>query len=136
MGNAPNTDILCSNEKGTKFVHIQVKTFRPNDRTCSVGKKAERYYGDDFFWVLGGIPEPYPEDKEQTFKYFIIPSKEMSRNVQEIFEIWVNTPGMKGQKHDKETKIRALRLPSGSNLNGWDISPYLNRWDLIQDKLK
>ena len=26
MGNTPNTDILCSNTAGTKFVHIQVKT--------------------------------------------------------------------------------------------------------------
>jgi hypothetical protein len=28
MGNTPNTDILCSNSEGTKFLHIQVKTFR------------------------------------------------------------------------------------------------------------
>src|SRR5512143_367104 len=27
MGNTPNTDILCSNIDGTRFVHIQVKTF-------------------------------------------------------------------------------------------------------------
>ena len=26
LGNAANTDILCSNVAGTKFVHIQVKT--------------------------------------------------------------------------------------------------------------
>lgn len=42
MGNCPNTDILCSNKEGTKFVHIQVKTFRPSDKDCSVGLKAER----------------------------------------------------------------------------------------------
>jgi len=29
LGNTPNTDILCSNLEGTKFVHIQVKTFIP-----------------------------------------------------------------------------------------------------------
>jgi len=34
LGNTPNTDILCSNLEGTKFVHIQVKTFGPNDNTC------------------------------------------------------------------------------------------------------
>jgi hypothetical protein len=28
MGNTPNTDILCSNSEGTKFLYIQVKTFR------------------------------------------------------------------------------------------------------------
>jgi len=58
LGNTPNTDILCSNVEGTKFVHIQVKTFIPGRKTCSVGMKAEKNYGDTFFWVLGGIPEP------------------------------------------------------------------------------
>ena len=29
LGNTPNTDILCSNLEGTKFVHIQVETFVP-----------------------------------------------------------------------------------------------------------
>ena len=29
LGNTPNTDILCNNLEGTKFVHIQVKTFVP-----------------------------------------------------------------------------------------------------------
>src|SRR3989339_507430 len=49
MGNCPNTDVLCSNKEGTKFVHIQVKTFRPRDKDCSVGLKAEKIYGDNFF---------------------------------------------------------------------------------------
>jgi len=58
LGNTPNTDILCSNNDGTKFVHIQVKTYVPGIRTCSVGNKAEKYFGENFFWVLGGIPLP------------------------------------------------------------------------------
>ncbi len=29
LGNTPNTDILCSNRAGAKFVHIQVKIFVP-----------------------------------------------------------------------------------------------------------
>jgi hypothetical protein len=49
LGNTPNTDILCSNISGTRFVHIQVKTFVPGNRTCSVGLKAERNFGDNFF---------------------------------------------------------------------------------------
>lgn len=58
MGNCPNTDILCSNARGTHFVHVQVKTFVPGIRTCSVGRKSERYYGENFVWVLAGIPLP------------------------------------------------------------------------------
>jgi hypothetical protein len=49
LGNTPNTDILCSNIAGTRFVHIQVKTFIPGRRTCSLGMKAERDFGDSFF---------------------------------------------------------------------------------------
>ena len=45
MGNTPNTDILCSNEEGTKFVHIQVKTYEPGHKKVAVGKKAEKDYG-------------------------------------------------------------------------------------------
>lgn len=58
LGNCPNTDVLVSNKAGTKFAHVQVKTYRPGrDKTVSVGKKAELHYGSNFFWVLAGIPE-------------------------------------------------------------------------------
>ena len=45
MGNTPNTDILCSNEEGTKFVHIQVKTYVPGIKSVQVGKKSEKDFG-------------------------------------------------------------------------------------------
>src|SRR5204862_5563598 len=32
LGNTPNVDILCSNQQGTRFAHIQVKTFVPGNR--------------------------------------------------------------------------------------------------------
>ena len=53
LGNAANTDILCSNVAGTKFVHIQVKTYLPGNKTCSVGQKAEKEYQDNFFLGTG-----------------------------------------------------------------------------------
>ncbi|MBU2504950.1 MAG: hypothetical protein KKB89_04040 [Candidatus Omnitrophica bacterium] len=134
MGNCPNTDVLCSNKEGTKFVHIQVKTFRPRDKSCSVGLKAEKNYGDNFFWVLCGIPEP--GDKDQIFKYFIIPSTAMSRNVKKSFKLWKETPGSKGQVRSQNNKIRIAAIPPEKNLNGWDISPYLNNWQSIKDKLE
>ena len=63
LGNTPKTDILCSNLEGTKFVHIQVKTFVPSNKTFSVGKKAAKNYGHNVFWILGGIPRPSDEKK-------------------------------------------------------------------------
>ena len=49
LGNTKNTDVLCSNVDGTKFVHIQVKTYIPGTKTCNLGNKELKYYGDNFF---------------------------------------------------------------------------------------
>ena len=132
MGNCPNTDILCSNKEGTKFVHVQVKTFVPGNRTCSVGTKAEKFYGENFFWVLGGIPLP---KMDRQFEYYVIPAKEMAENVNKDYSKWLKTPGSKGQKHN-ENKVRTVQLPPNKSIFGWDISIYLNHWDLIEDKLR
>ena len=133
MGNCPNTDILCSNKAGTAFAHIQVKTFVPGNRTCSVGRKAERNFGKNFFWILGGIPKP---DSESEFIYYIIPSEDLSRNVLENHKIWSNTPGKKGQPHDSETTMRTVELPPYKQTNSWGLNKYKNRWDLIEKMLK
>lgn len=131
MGNTPNTDILCSNLEGTRFVHIQVKTFVPGNRTCSVGMKAEKFFGENFFWVLGGIPKPNTTD---SFEYFVIPASVVARNVTKAHRRWLKTPGAKGQPH-KDSKVRTIPLPPRRSVSGWDISEYLNRWDLIEKKL-
>ncbi|MEK6544399.1 MAG: hypothetical protein AABZ44_08205 [Elusimicrobiota bacterium] len=132
MGNTPNTDILCSNIEGTRFVHIQVKTFVPGNPTCSLGAKAEKYFGENFFWVLGGIPL---SGSKSNFEYFIIPAYDMSKNVLEAHSLWLKTPGKKGQSHN-QTTIRTVHLPPHKSLSGWDISGYRERWDLIDKKLK
>ena len=132
LGNTPNTDILCSNIEGTKFVHIQVKTFVPGNRTCSVGMKAEKDFGEYFFWVLGGIPKP---GSKSSFIYYIIPASEMSKNISERHRNWLETLGKKGQRHNEST-MRTLPLPPLKTFSGWDISEYRERWDLIEQKLK
>lgn len=131
LGNTPNVDVLCSNRAGTRFVHIQVKTFVPGNRTCSVGLKATRDFGPSFFWILAGIPGP---GSERPFEYYVIPSAELSRNVAAAHDLWLNTPGHQGQAH-RDSKVRTVHLPPGRSLIGWDISEYLNRWDLIEDKM-
>lgn len=127
LGNTPNTDILCSNKAGTRFVHIQVKTFIPGGKTCSVGLKAEKPFGKSFFWVLGGIPAPASTRK---FEYYVIPSAIMAKNVAATHRKWLGTPGMKGQKH-KDNPVRAVCLPPHKDSINWDITEYRDRWDLI-----
>ncbi len=131
LGNTPNVDILCSNQKGTRFAHIQVKTFVPGNRTCSVGVKAMRNVGPTFFWVLGGIPTP---ESDRPFEYYIIPSEVMAKNVSEAHERWLSTPGKKGQAH-KDNTVRIVDLPPHKSITGWDISQYRDRWDLIEKVL-
>ena len=135
LGNTPNTDILCSNLEGTKFVHIQVKTFVPTNKTCSVGIKAEKNYGENFFWILGGIPRP--EDIDSDFVYYIIPSTVISENIKRIYFNWMSTPARDGSQHN-ETTMRAVDIPPHKirqeNLQ-WDITLFKNRWDLIAEKL-
>ena len=131
LGNTPNTDILCSNIAGTKFVHIQVKTFVPGNRTCSVGLKAEKDFGRNFFWVLGGVPKP---GQDAGFDYYIIPSSVMAKNVVKAHQLWLETPGKTGQPH-KENKVRTVHLPPIKSFSGWNISRYRGRWGFIESKL-
>lgn len=132
LGNTPNTDILCSNLEGTKFVHIQVKTFVPGGKTCSVGMKSEKDFGKNFFWVLGGIPAPESSDN---FVYYVIPSPIMAREISKAHLVWLGTLGKHGQKHN-DNAIRTVNLPPHKAITGWDVSEYENRWDLIEEKLK
>ena len=131
-GNCPNTDILCSNLQGSRSVHIEVKTFRPDDKTCSVGKKAEIYNGRSFFWVLVGLPEKQSDEQP---KYYIIPSRRMARHVKQSYELWLKAAGIDGAVHDPANKIRTVALPPRRCRDHWSIRRYLNRWDLIEKKL-
>jgi len=132
LGNTPNVDVLCSNTAGTRFVHIQVKTFVPGNRTCSVGMKACEDFGPLFFWVLAGIPTP---ECSRAFEYYIIPSRDMALNVSKAHDLWLKTPGAKGQAH-RDSKVRTVHLPPGKSFSGWDISQYLNKWELIEGRMR
>jgi hypothetical protein len=129
LGNCPNTDILVSNTAGDRFCHVQVKTFVPGIKTVSVGKKAEKDFGSSFFWIIAGIPTP---ESNGEFVYYIVPSKVISKAVRADFERWVATPGKKGQQHNADMTLRALRLPQARRPEDLDLSPYENRWDLIE----
>lgn len=129
LGNCPNTDVLVSNKAGTRFAHVQVKTYRPGrDKTVSVGTKAERDYGPAFFWVLAGIPEL---ESTAGWEYYVVPSSEFSKIVVANHRLWMDTPGMKGQAHN-ESKVRAVAVPPAKTpYTVHSIESYLNRWDLI-----
>jgi len=128
MGNCPNTDILVSNAAGTKFCHVQVKTFVPGNRTVSVGMKSERNFGPLFFWVLAGIPVP---DSGRDFEFYVVPSADMAQGVSQSFKLWAATLGVKGQPHDPTTKVRTIHLPPRVERSGFNLEPYRDGWDRI-----
>src|SRR3954452_4051748 len=111
LGNTPNTDVLCSNRAGTRFVHIQVKTFVPGTKTCSVGLKAERHFGESFFWILAGIPEP---GSSLPFQYYVIPCSDMAANVSSHHRRWLHEPGKMGQQRN-DSKVRAVAVAPGAS---------------------
>lgn len=131
MGNTPNTDVLCSNRAGTKFVHIQVKTFVPGSMTCSVGRKAELDSGPNFFWVLGGIPLP---DSIHPFEYFIIPSADMALNVREYHARWLSGIGKNGRVR-QDSAVRAVGVGPKVYDYFWNVEAYRGRWDFIVKQL-
>ncbi len=132
MGNTPNTDILVSNNAGTKFVHVQVKTYVPGNKAVTVGSKAEKLYGDRFIWILAGIPL---KDSQEKFEYFIIPSDQIAKNVTECHRNWLAAEGRNGRPH-KDSNIRTIQLPPLTCFNGWEISKYKNNWNLIEELLE
>lgn len=138
MGNTPNTDILCSNEEGTKFVHIQVKAYVPGNATVTVGKKAEKNYGNQFVWVLAGVPK---ENMSADFEYYIIPSEVMSKEVTEDHRKWrassniVSESNKDGNSRESDS-VRTVHIPPKACYAGWRIDEYKNRWDIIKQLLK
>jgi hypothetical protein len=134
QGNTPITDILCSNAESTKFIHIQVKTYRPGDQKVLVGEKAEKNYGKNFIWILAGIPEP---NQVSDFEYYVVPSSIMSKKVKEDTDNYMKSPAVK-VKEKKSTSMRTVFLHQNKRKNDLDkdiwVSKYLNNWEII-DKL-
>ena len=132
MGNTPNTDILCSNAEGTKFVHIQVKTYVPGNKTVTVGVKAEKNFGANFIWVLAGIPSA---NSTADFEYYVIPSLEVSTNVSKAHQMWLSEFSKDGSVR-QDGSVRTINIPPSASYSGWRIDEYKNRWDIIETLLE
>ena len=133
LGNTPNTDVLCSNAEGTKFVHIQVKTFVPKkSKSVAVGRKAEKPYGHNFIWILVGLPEAN-QDLDQLI-FYIIPAEEMSKNIMIDHNRHMSTLKKNGDPH-LDSGMRIVSLPPRKSPHGWCILKYKNRWDTIESLL-
>ncbi len=127
----PDADILCFNKERTQFAKLIVKTFKPGDKSCVVGVRSEKYYANDYFWVLAGVPMPGIEEEPE---YYIIPNNVMVENAQKYHRLWVETPGKHGQPH-KDTVVRVVLLPPSTSPFYWDVEKYLGKWEFIDQVL-
>ena len=129
LGNAPHVDVLCSNECGTKFVFVQVKSFHLECKSCTVGTKAENPYADNFFWVIVGLSD-VPDARDE---FFVVPASDMAKNVTLLHKRWLAAVGRNGQRHN-DNNIRKVCI--GNRNYEYDISTWKNRWGLIERCLK
>lgn len=109
---APNMDILVTNEKSDKLCAIQVKTRRDigGDKGWHMQPKHETMVARDLFYVFVDVGKK-PSDKTICH---ILPSQVVADCLQQCHQVWLDTPGRKGQPH-KDSKVRRL-LPDYSHI--------------------
>ena len=120
LRNTKGVDILCSNSDTSKTIGVQVKTNKGKNKSWMLGKKAEKYYADNLFYVFVNL-----NNNEKTPDYHIVQSKIVADTVRISHEEWLMTPGRNGRPH-KDNPMRKFNDKEGT---------YLDRWDLIDEEL-
>jgi len=116
LRNTKGVDILCSSDDVTRQFGIQVKTNRRSNREWVLNSKAESYYADNLFYVFVNL-----HGTAKAPDYFIVPSTEVAKHVEETHAAWLITPGRDGKAHNDSTIRKFTDLDE----------KYLNRWDLL-----
>lgn len=130
--NTRGIDVLASNAAASRSVGIQVKTNQGSRLGWLLTKRAEDHSADNLFYVFVNLNDGSQPD------FFVVPSKVVALAVKESFELWLQTPGRRGQMHrDNPMRMfsdRALQ-PVGKELGKrgkpTDIAGYRDRWDLL-----
>lgn len=116
MSNTKDFDILIINRENNNQYAIQVKTTSYKQKKWTLSKKNEDLVGDNIFYVFVSLNEL------ETPEYHIVPSSVVAKSVKDGHQLWLDTPGKQGQKHN-DNNIR----------NFYDKEDiYLNRWDLLK----
>lgn len=115
LRNTRGVDILASNQTSTRTVAIQVKTTRTNKPVWMMNVKAEEFKGPNHFYVFVNL-----RGEKQRPDFHIVPCKDVANFVTKEHRKWLETPGVKGQKHN-ETKMRKFEDRSSRYLEKWDL---------------
>ena len=115
LRNTRGIDILASNQNANRTVAIQVKTNRTNKKVWMMTEKAEDFLGVNHFYVFVNL-----RDTKQRPDFHIVPCKEVAAFVSKNHKKWLQTPGVKGQKHN-DNKMRMFEDKSSRYLEKWDL---------------
>jgi hypothetical protein len=123
--NAPDFDIMATDREvdvripvKTKSAHYEAwQWMSKNDGT------AIRHLGypNDFFVLLDLRPETTRND------YYILPTETLSKILNDDFEVWKATPGVRGRPHDPAKKHRGLSVRKHKT----QLEQYREAWHLL-----
>ena len=114
LRNTRGIDILASNPDATKTVGIQVKTSQNARATWILNKKAETDIAENLFFVFVRLPtEGLPD-------FYVVPRKEVAKDVGESHRKWLATPGRGGRKH-VDSDMRKFTDFDGIYRDRWDL---------------
>ena len=127
--------------RGTRKVDILVN-FLDTDKSCLIQVKTRSTVGGDLGWHMA---KKHEEIKDQDLFYsfvdlsvepakvYVIPALVVATMVKDSHQLWLDTPGQKGQKH-KPTDMR--RISPKVNLehvpDNW-MDEYLENWEQIEN---
>ena len=126
-----DVDLLVLDEKAQIMKNIQVKTrSKGADGGWHMKKKHDTLISPHLWYVFVDMEPDSPT-------CFVIPSQVVADAVRTAHQIWMATPGLKGQAH-KETDMRRIRPSYPFDVtgypNGW-MDQYREQWALLQNAI-
>ena len=116
MSNVKDFDVLAINRETHEQFAIQVKTTGYKQKKWTLSKKNEELVGHNIYYIFVSLNEL------DTPEYHIVPSNVVADTIKTAHQVWLHTPGQKGQKHN-DINIRTFEDKDDT---------YLNRWDLLK----
>jgi hypothetical protein len=120
---ARKADVLVNFLDGGTPALIQVKSRQSGaDGGWHMSEKHEEQVDEDLFFCFVDFEPSSPT-------VHVLPARVVAETLRVDHQIWLDTPGRKGQAHNP-TKMRRLRPNSNGKESGW-LNAYLENWDLI-----
>jgi hypothetical protein len=129
----PNADIIVSDDIGEKLCAVQVKTRRElgSDKGWHMKPKHEQLIADRLFYCF----VDFGASLDFSPVTYVVPSKVVAEAIRDNHQLWLRTPGMKGQQR-KDSPVRRMlpdysRLVPGSKHGAGWLEQYKEAWKLI-----